>query len=276
MEMIFNKLTYIENKKTAREIKYLEDVNLVIDNGSISAFIGDKLDVLGKLLLVLKRPTKGELRFNNIIVRRNSHIDNINNIRKNIGFVYNNYNKKFIEPSVLKEISSTMKNYDYHSENVVKHVVQSLRIAGLDETYLDRDPNELSSVEMKKVELAMVISYNPEVIVLDNFDKGLSFREKEYFKKLFLKLKNKFNKTIIIITNDISFLFDLVDNVHVINKGKLVLSEGKDIFYNTKLYKYCNVPKIIEFTKYVELLGHDIKKCTDIKELIKELYRNVG
>ena len=28
--------------------------------------------------------------------------------------------------------------------------------------------------------------------------------------------------------------------------------------------------------KYVEMNGYDIKKCTDIKELIKELYRNVG
>ena len=30
-------------------------------------------------------------------------------------------------------------------------------------------------------------------------EKGLIFREREYFRKLFLKLKNKFNKTIILI-----------------------------------------------------------------------------
>ena len=141
---------------------------------------------------------------------------------------------------------------------------------------LDRDPNELSRVEKKKVELASVISYNPEVLVLDNFDIGLSYREKEYFRKLFLKLKNKYNKTIILISNNAEFLFDIVDDVHLIYKGKLVLSEGKDIFYNSNLYKYVNIPKIIEFTKYVEMNGYDIKKCTDIKELIKELYRNVG
>ena len=168
-----------------------------------------------------------------------------------------------------------MKNYEYKTENVVKHVVQSLRIVGLDETYLDRDPNELSSVEKKKVELATVISYNPEVIILDNFELGLSYREKEYFRKLFLKLKNKYNKTIILITNNVEFLFDIVDAVHVIYKSKLVISEGKEIFYNSNLYKYVNIPKIIEFTKYAESKGYDIKKCTDIKELIKELYRNV-
>ena len=275
MEIIYNRLSFVENKKPAREIRYLDDVSLVIEQGTIVGFVGDKLDVIGKLLLVLKRPSSGEIRLNKTIIKRNSHIENVNALRKNIGFVYNNYNKLFIEPSVLKEISTTMNNYGYKTTNVVKHVVQSLRIVGLDETYLDRDPNELSSIEKKKIELAIVMSYNPEVIILDNFDMGLSFREKEYFRKLFLKLKNKYNKTIIIITNDVEFLFDIVDNVHVIHKSKLVLSEGKDIFYNINLYKYTSIPRIVEFTKYAELKGYDIKKCTDIKELIKELYRNV-
>ena len=276
MEIIFNKLTYIENKRSAREIVYLNDVSLVIEQGSIVGFLGDRLDIIGRLLLLLKRPSSGEIRLNNSIIKRSSHVDNVNAIRRNIGFVYSNYNKLFLEVSVLKEISNIMNNYNYKTDNVVKHVVQSLRIVGLDESFLDRDPNELSRVEKKKVELASVISYNPEVLVLDNFDIGLSYREKEYFKKLFLKLKNKYNKTIILISNNAEFLFDIVDDVHLIYNGKLVLSEGKDIFYNSNLYRYVNIPKIIEFTKYVEMNGYDIKKCTDIKELIKELYRNVG
>ena len=118
-----------------------------------------------------------------------------------------------------------MKNYDYKTDMVVKHVVQSLKIVGLDETYLDRDPNELSYVEKKKVQLASIMSYNPELLILDNIDRGLTFRDKEYFRKLFYKLKNKYDKTIILITIDVSFLFDVVDKVEVINKGNLVLSE---------------------------------------------------
>ena len=276
MEIIFNKLTYIENKRSAREIVYLNDVSLVIEQGSIVGFLGDRLDIIGRLLLLLKRPSSGEIRLNNSIIKRSSHVDNVNAIRRNIGFVYSNYNKLFLEVSVLKEISNIMNNYNYKTDNVVKHVVQSLRIVGLDESFLDRDPNELSRVEKKKVELASVISYNPKILVIDNFDIRITYREKEYFRKLFLKLKNKYNKTIILISNNAEFLFDIVDDVHLIYNGKLVLSEGKDIFYNSNLYRYVNIPKIIEFTKYVEMNGYDIKKCTDIKELIKELYRNVG
>ena len=275
MEIILNKLSYIEKKKSVREIKYFDNVSLVINQGSIVSFIGDRVNMIAKLLLVLKRPTSGEIKIDNIKINRNVHLSNVNSIRKRIGYVYTKYNKLFIKDTVLEEISNVMSNYEYVTDNVVKHVVQSLKIVGLNEKYLEKNPNELSSVEKKKIELAIVISYNPEVIILDEFDKGLSYKEKDYFRKLFLKLKNKYEKTIILINSDMSFLFDIVDNVNVFDNGILVLSEGKEIFYDSNLYRYTKEPKIVEFTKYVESNNYDIKRCTDIKELIKELYRNV-
>ena len=70
-------------------------------------------------------------------------------------------------------------------------------------------------------------------------------------------------------------MFDIVDKLYVINKGELVFSGGKELYYDDKLYKYIEMPKIVEFTKYANECGHNILEYTDIKELIKELYRNV-
>ncbi len=274
MEIVFNKLCYIENPKSSSEKKYLDDVNLVIKQGSIVGFLNDDLSIIGKLIMAIKRPTKGELRIDDMIVKRTSHISNVNELRKKIGFVYNT-NEEFIGKTVKEEIKQTMKNFGYKASNVTKHVVDSLKIVGIGEEYLDRDPNTLSYTEKKKIMLASAMSYNPSVLILEDFDKGLLFKEREYFRKLFLKLKNKFNKTIILLTKDLSAMFDLVDKIHVINKGKLVISGGKEIFYDNKLYKYVEMPKIVEFTKYAQECGHNILEYTDIKELIKELYRNV-
>ena len=274
MEIVFNKLCYIENPKSSSEKKYLEDINLVIKQGSIVGFLNDDLSIIGKLIMVIKRPTKGELRIDDMIVKRTSHISNVNELRKKVGFVYNT-NEEFVGRTVKEEIKQTMKNFGYKTSNVTKHVVDSLKIVGIGEEYLDRDPNTLSYTEKKKLMLASAMSYNPSVLVLEDFEKGLLFKEREYFRKLFLKLKNKFNKTIILITKDLTAMFDLVDKMHVINKGKLVISGGKEIFYDNKLYKYVEMPKIVEFTKYAQECGHNILEYTDIKELIKELYRNV-
>ena len=275
MEIVFNDLSYIENKDSSLEKKYFDSINLEINSGSIVSFVSNDLDILGKLLLCIKRPTKGELMIDNISIRRTSHIDNVELIRKRIGFMTYSDNKLFLSNNVKDEIKGYMTNYNYKCKNIVKHIMDSLKMVGLDDSFLERNPNKLSFTEAKKVELACLLSYNPEVLVLCDFEKGLTYKEREYFKKLFLKLKNDFNKTIILITSDLTFMFNIVDNVYVINKGKLVIDGDKDIFYEDKLYKYIEMPKIVEFTKYVNSLGYNIIEYTDFKELIKEIYRNV-
>lgn len=274
MEIIFNKLSYIENKKSSSEKKYLEDINLIVNQGTIVGFLNEDLSIIAKLIMAIKRPSKGEIKIDDMVIKRTSHITNVSKLRKKIGFVYTS-NNEFIGKTVKEEIKLTMKNYNHSVGNITKHIADSLKIVGLSEDYLDRNPNTLSFTEKKKVMLACAMSYNPSLLILEDFEKGLIFREREYFRKLFLKLKNKFNKTIILIGTDISFMFEIVNKLYVINNGKLVLSGGKELYYDDKLYKYIEIPKIVEFTKYVQDCGHSILEYTDIKELIKELYRNV-
>ena len=274
MEIIFNQLSYIENKKTSSEKKYFDEVNMVISNSSIVGIKMDYNDILGDLLMVIKRPTKGEIKLDNVVIKRTTHINNINALRRKIGIVpFENY--VYLKKTVKDEIKNAMANYGYKTKNVAKHIADSLMIVGLDESYLDRNPNTLSFIEKKKVNFALAMSYNPEVLVIESFDKGLTFREREYFRKLFLKLKNKYSKSIILVNSELPFMFDIVDKYIVINKGKVVISGDKDIFYEDKLYKYVEVPKIVEFIKYVNSQGHEILEYTDIKELIKGLYRDV-
>ena len=187
--------------------------------------------------MAIKRPTKGEIKLDDVVIKRTSHINNVNFLRKKIGFVYSS-NNEFIGKTVKDEIKISMKNYEYKTSNVTKHISDSLKIVGLNDDYLDRNPNTLSYTEKKKISLACAMSYNPSVLILEDFEKGLIFREREYFRKLFLKLKNKFNKTIILIGTDLTFMFDIVDKLYVINKGKLVFSGGKELYYDDKLYKY--------------------------------------
>lgn len=273
MEIIFNKLSYSE-KKSSRDFSYLSSVDMVLDEGKIYSIIGEKLNVIGNLLMVIKRPSSGELIMDGVKIKRTSHINNINELRKKIGFV-SLRNNKFVKKTVKEEIKEYMNNYKYKSSNSLKHISDSLKMVGLNETYLDEDPKNLSLTLQKRLLLACILSYNPDVIVLDAFSKGFNYREKEYFKKLFMKLKTKFNKTIIILEDKLEFGFNLVDKVYVINKGKLVIGDTKEIFYEDELYDYVEMPKIIDFTKYCHSKGHNINNYTDFKELIKELYRNV-
>lgn len=271
MEIIFNKLSYYENSNSSKKM-YLDEVNLSINNGEIVFFVSEDFAILNDLLIVKKRPSKGEIKLDDLVIKRTSHVDK-NDIMKKIGYVSKDL--IFECENVKDELLNTMKKYEYKTKDDEKHISDSLRIVGLDNSYLNRRIDTLSLTEQKKVLFAKSMSYNPEVMIIEDFSKGLMFREKEYFKKLFLKLKNKFNKTIIIIGTDLSFAFDNVDKVFVINNSKLVLNGGKDIFYDNNLYDFVEMPKIVEFTKYAKEMGHNILEYTDFKELIKELYRNI-
>jgi energy-coupling factor transport system ATP-binding protein len=273
MEIVLSKFSYIENKSSSIEMKYFDSVDVKIEEGKIVAFVNDDLSILGKLLLVIKRPSSGVIRFDSVRVSRSSHIHNSKSLRRRMGYLNMDTEVMFLESSVKKEITEVLKGYDFKGKEVEKRIIDSLKLAGLNESYLDRNPNELSFVEQKKVKFACIMSYNPEVLILNDFEKGLSYKERDYFRKLFIKLKTKYNKTIVLISRKVEFLFDFVDKVYVINKGKVVLEGGQEIFYDNKLYKYVDVPKIVEFTNFLHSEKHDINKYTDFKELIKELYR---
>ena len=273
MEIVLSKFSYIENKSSSIEMKYFDSVDVKIEEGKIVAFVNDDLSILGKLLLVIKRPSSGVIRFDSIKVSRSSHIHNSKSLRRRMGYLNMDTEVMFLESSVKKEITEVLKGYDFKGKEVEKRIIDSLKLAGLNESYLDRNPNELSFVEQKKVKFACIMSYNPEVLILNDFEKGLSYKERDYFRKLFIKLKTKYNKTIVLLSRKVEFLFDFVDKVYVINKGKVVLEGGQEIFYDKKLYKYVDVPKIVEFTNFLHSEKHDINKYTDFKELIKELYR---
>lgn len=272
MEIIFNNLSFVSNKRTSYEKKTLDKVNLIIKPGTISGFLNEDLSIIGELLTLIRRPSSGELKIGKAIIKRTSHINNVQLLKKKIGFVYTK-NFLFKTNSVKEEIKSIMKQYNYKTKNISQHISDSLSISSLNDKYLERDPNTLSYTEKKKLLLAMVLSYNPEVIILDSFFKGMIARDIKYFKNLFIKLKNKYGKTIILLSNSIEDMFELIDNVYVINDGELKVLLDKNEFYTDEVYKYSYMPKIIEFTKYVQGEGHRILNYTDNKELLKELYR---
>ena len=208
MEIIFNQLSYIENKKTSSEKKYFDEVNMVISNSSIVGIKMDYNDILGDLLMVIKRPTKGEIKLDNVVIKRTTHINSINALRRKIGIVpFENY--VYLKKTVKDEIKNAMANYGYKTKNVAKHIADSLMIVGLDESYLDRDPNTLSFIEKKKVNFALAMSYNPEVLVIESFDKGLTF-----IVPLFILLLEKpiFSRLLII---NIFLRYFLVDRISI-------------------------------------------------------------
>ena len=281
MEIVYDKVTHIYNSATYSKLKVLDDISLNIEENKITGIIGRQgsgKTTLVEMLSSLVVPTKGSVKVDEYLIKKNKNIKKINELRKKVGIVFQFPEDAFFNLTVEKEIEFGIKNLNYKTDDINKRISDSLKLVGLDDKYKNRNPKTLSNGEKRKLALACVLSYNPSVIVFDEPTIGLDNIARNSLIKLIINLKKKYNKTIIIITHDVDLLLKIGDNVIVLDKGKIVCMGSKyDVFTNDDLNKYdIGIPKIIEFEKKVlDKKGIKLGYRDNIDDLLKDIYRNV-
>lgn len=188
----------------------------------------------------------------------------------------------------LQSNGSCCVQYKDHYQNVLvrgyilslvscteKKVMDSLKMVLLSSDILTKKMSVLSSTEVLKVELAILLLQNVETIVLYRFDSYFMEKELAYFKKLFKKLVLKYEKTIVLLDSNLPFLFDFADRIVVKNEKEELEVFVTPTFYEERLLELLGTPKIVEFVKFVNESGKKLLPYTDIKELMKAIYREV-
>lgn len=174
-------------------------------------------------------------------------------------------------------------NYEIKSKNIIlkddlKKIKDSLRIVGL--TYLDltRNINTLSESEKKLLSLALSLLSNPEVLIFEEPFNKLDLRNEKKLIFLLRKIKEKYDKTIIFISNNSNMLYKYT-NYLIIYDDKL-LREGstKELLEDVEYLKSNSlpVPEIVEFTyKAKKKYNVKIDYHSDIRDIIKDIYKHV-
>ena len=277
MEIKLSNVSYVFPRPYRKEV--LSDINLTFKKGMINAITGPSgsgKTTLIQLINALIIPTSGEVKVGKKVIKANRKIININKLRSQIGMVFQFPEEQFFCKTVRKEIEFGLKYFKHKIDE--EDVEEAMKMVGLDESYFDKNPFELSSGEMRKVAIATVLAFDPRVIILDEPTVGLDAPSKENLIKTIKKIKTKYKKTIIIVSHDTDMLLKVSDNVIVLNEGKVVL-EGPnyEVFTHPDLEGYgIKRPKIIEFEqialkkKKVRLGYRD-----EINDLMKDVYRHV-
>lgn len=156
-----------------------------------------------------------------------------------------------------------------------KKILEALKIVNLNEDYLLKKSNDLSNSEYNKLRLASDLVNNEKLIILDYFDKGLCYKEKEYFKRLFRKLSKNYGITFYIKTNDFSFCIDLVDEYLIFDGNKIIKNILKKDIYKEEAYKYYDKHNLIDFVLKSRKYNHLLDNYTDSKDVLKAIYREL-
>ena len=94
-------------------------------------------------------------------------------LRGEVGLVFQFPEYQLFEETIGKDIAFGPKNFGTSEEDASQLVKKVLPVVGLDESYLDRSPFDLSGGQKRRVAIAGILVLNPKVLVLDEPTAGL-------------------------------------------------------------------------------------------------------
>ena len=222
-------------------ISFSYDKTDVIDNISFEIEENDTVGIIGangsgkttlfKLLLGLEKPNNGKIN----IDEKELNKKNLDEIRKKVGFVFQDSDNQLFMNTVEDEIAFVLYNKGL-DEKVIKSKVDNI----LDELDIKdlryRRIIQLSGGEKKLVAIASILVMEPEVLLLDEPTNALDPR----YRRRIIELLNKIKCTKIIASHDLDMISKTCSKTIFLYKGKIV-KEGKTTEILTKekdLIKY--------------------------------------
>ena len=277
MSIRFEKVTHIY-EATPKDVVALNDLDLLINDNVITAIVGETGS--GKSTLVqhlncLLLPTKGTLSINDIVIQDNEKPNNLKELRRSVGLVFQFPEYQLFEETILKDVMFGPKNFGFSEEESLENAKDALKKVNIDESLYEKSPLELSGGQKRRVAIAGILAMKPKVIVLDEPTAGLDPQGAKEMMELFSSL----NTTLIIVTHDMNHVLEYADYVVVVSNGKIIKNTDKISFFNdTKILNELNIEKP-EIIKTKELLiNNNINidsNTISIEELVNDILRGI-
>ena len=236
MSITCKNLEHIYGYNTPFEYYVLKNVNLKIEQGSFTAIIGQTGS--GKSTLIqhinaLLLPTSGEIKIDDYIISYNDKPQNLKNLRKKSGLVFQFPEYQLFEETIERDIMFGPMNFGIEENKAKEIAKKSLEMVGLDQSYLTKSPFDLSGGQKRRVAIAGILAMDPDILVLDEPTAGLDPSGIREMMDLFKKI-HEMGKTVILVTHDMNHVLEYCENVVVMSDGQVEKSgKVKDVFLDS-------------------------------------------
>lgn len=285
MGIRFNQVSYDYSSFAQGLYTAIKDINLEITEKhefiALVGHTGSGKSTLAKHMNALIFPTSGSLEiFGKTITNRRNKKIRYNEIRQKVGLVFQFPEYQLFEETVEKDIMFGPLNFKISVDEAKKLAKEALNLVGLDDSYLTRNPYNLSGGEKKRVSIAGILAMNPEILVLDEPTSGLDPAGKRVLMDLFKDINEKTGKSIVIITHDMDLVYQYFSRVLVMNEGHLIYDgDVEELFRRDDLFKnhldYPNTIKVLKYLNQEMSLNLDVFQKT-YQDALKEIYKVIG
>lgn len=160
-----------------------------------------------------------------------------------------------------------LNGYKFKVDNNILEIFSELEISY---SLLKRKLKDLSKGQFKLILLVYTILNKKTVVILDYFDKGLSYK---YKKRIINYLKSKYNGSLVVISNDLIFLNNMCKYLIVFKDGNIVYNDVFENIYKSRIK--IDYPPIVKFIRLANKKNAKLSYTVDNKELLKDIYRSV-
>ncbi len=212
-------LNAITVRYTEEDRPALKNVSLSIEQGEWVALIGHNgsgKSTLAKTINGLILPQEGSVAVGDMLLNE----ENIWNIRKMVGMVFQNPDNQFVGSTVEDDVAFGLENQGIPRDEMVIRVKNALEQVRMEE-FTTREPARLSGGQKQRVAIAGVVALRPDIIILDEATSMLDPEGREEVISTIKKIKEENNLTVLSITHDIDEAAN-ANRVMVMRQGELV------------------------------------------------------
>ena len=281
LQIELGKVSFTYNHVGRNSKMALEKIDLKITQGEFVGLIGPTgsgKTTLAQLLDGLLFATSGLIQVEGLEIREKASY--LKKIRQKVGLVFQFPEKQLFEETVYGDIAFGPKNLGLEKEKIDTRVRKSLEVVGLNfDAFAQRSPFSLSSGEQRRVAIAGILAFEPNILILDEPTAGLDFDGVCRIKKLLLELNEK-GVTIVLISHNLELVVEVCKRIIYLKEGKILFDGSKAEFFSQteELQEQgTEVPETVKLLQGLRKAGFKLREdLYETEGIIEELFSIFG
>ncbi|MDG7601673.1 energy-coupling factor ABC transporter ATP-binding protein [Streptococcus pneumoniae] len=160
--------------------------------------------------------------------------ENVWNIRRQIGMVFQNPDNQFVGATVEDDVAFGLENQGLSRQEMKKRVEEALALVGMLD-FKKREPARLSGGQKQRVAIAGVVALRPAILILDEATSMLDPEGRRELIGTVKGIRKDYDMTVISITHDLEEVA-ISDRVLVMKKGEIEsTSSPRELFSRNDL-----------------------------------------
>ena len=230
-------------RRAIGEVRAVDGVTFIIRRGETLGLVGESgcgKTTTGRCILLLDRPTAGEILYDGIDLTKLKHSE-LTPLRRRIQVIFQDpYSSLNPRMKVGDIIAEPMKVHavERDARRRATRVRELLSFCGLNPNFADRYPHEMSGGQRQRVGIARALALDPEFIICDEAVSALDVSIQAQIINLLEDLRERFGLTYLFIAHDLSVVRHLCQRVAVMYLGRIVELADCDELFDHALHPY--------------------------------------